>query len=47
MAEGLGYTGDLDPELKAAFTPAPEDLHDLRAALQKMNAIEKKRVITC
>ena len=47
MAEGLGCTPyDLDPELRAAFTPAPEDLHDLRAALQKMNAIEKKRVIT-
>ena len=47
MAEGLGCTPyDLDPELKAAFTPAPEDMHDLRSALQKMNAIEKKRVIT-
>jgi transcriptional regulator with XRE-family HTH domain len=47
MAEGLGCTPyDLDPELRAAFTPAPEDLHDLRASLQKMNAIEKKRVIT-
>ena len=46
MAEGLNCTPyDLDPELKTAFTPAPEDLHDLRASLQKMNAIEKKRVI--
>ena len=47
MAEGLGCTPyDLDPELRAAFTPAPEDLHDLRASLQKMDAIQKKRVIT-
>jgi transcriptional regulator with XRE-family HTH domain len=47
IAEGLGCTPyDLDPELRAAFTPAPEDLHDLRASLQKMDAIQKKRVIT-
>ena len=47
MAEGLNCTPyDLDPELRGAFTPAPEDMHDLRASLQKMNAIEKKRVIT-
>ena len=47
IAEGLGCTPyDLDPELMAAFTPAPVDLHDVRASLQKMNAIEKKRVIT-
>ena len=47
MAEGLGCTPyDLDPELRGAFTPAPEDMHDLRASLQKMDAIQKKRVIT-
>ena len=47
LAEGLNCTPyDLDPELRAAFTPAPEDMHDLRASLQKMDSIQKKRVIT-
>ena len=39
LAEGLSVTPYcLDPELRGAFTPAPEDMHDLRASLQKMSA---------